>query len=125
MHYSLAGVVQPEVLDARPGAVIAQRVDHGPFFRIVDVGQFAAACGHVMIGRREGALRGAYRQALLAQHFKGGRRAVLDQMAIHIQRSEEHTSELQALMRISYAVFCLKKQKHSFILEYWINTKHS
>src|SRR3546814_8032542 len=26
-------------------------------------------------------------------------------------RSEEHTSELQALMRISYAVFCLKKQK--------------
>src|SRR3546814_9319520 len=27
------------------------------------------------------------------------------------QRSEEHTSELQSLMRISYAVFCLKKQK--------------
>src|SRR3546814_5498848 len=28
-------------------------------------------------------------------------------------RSEEHTSELQSLMRISYAVFCLKKQNHS------------
>src|SRR3546814_4782112 len=28
------------------------------------------------------------------------------------QRSEEHTSELQALMRISYAVFCLKKTKN-------------
>src|SRR3546814_6607366 len=28
-------------------------------------------------------------------------------------RSEEHTSELQSLMRISYAVFCLKKQKHN------------
>src|SRR3546814_7867817 len=28
------------------------------------------------------------------------------------QRSEEHTSELQSLMRISYAVFCLKKKKH-------------
>src|SRR3546814_10041798 len=27
-------------------------------------------------------------------------------------RSEEHTSELQSLMRISYAVFCLKKQQH-------------
>src|SRR3546814_10305067 len=27
------------------------------------------------------------------------------------KRSEEHTSELQSLMRISYAVFCLKKQK--------------
>src|SRR3546814_9159333 len=30
--------------------------------------------------------------------------------AQRIQRSEEHTSELQSLMRISYAVFCLKKK---------------
>src|SRR3546814_9747719 len=30
-------------------------------------------------------------------------------------RSEEHTSELQSLMRISYAVFCLKKQKQTNI----------
>src|SRR3546814_3053906 len=30
-------------------------------------------------------------------------------------RSEEHTSELQSLMRISYAVFCLKKKKHKII----------
>src|SRR3546814_4148565 len=29
-------------------------------------------------------------------------------------RSEEHTSELQSLMRISYAVFCLQKKKHSY-----------
>src|SRR3546814_3509721 len=29
----------------------------------------------------------------------------------HADRSEEHTSELQSLMRISYAVFCLKKTK--------------
>src|SRR3546814_8678696 len=29
----------------------------------------------------------------------------------HVLRSEEHTSELQSLMRISYAVFCLKKKK--------------
>src|SRR3546814_1872491 len=28
------------------------------------------------------------------------------------ERSEEHTSELQSLMRISYAVFCLKKKNH-------------
>src|SRR3546814_6591165 len=28
-------------------------------------------------------------------------------------RSDEHTSELQSLMRISYAVFCLKKKKHN------------
>src|SRR3546814_2628463 len=30
-----------------------------------------------------------------------------------IRRSEEHTSELQSLMRISYAVFCLKKKKRT------------
>src|SRR3546814_8961420 len=31
---------------------------------------------------------------------------------VHV-RSEEHTSELQSLMRISYAVFCLKKKKNT------------
>src|SRR3546814_10751364 len=31
---------------------------------------------------------------------------------VELHRSEEHTSELQSLMRISYAVFCLKKKKH-------------
>src|SRR3546814_3292520 len=31
--------------------------------------------------------------------------------AMNLTRSEEHTSELQSLMRISYAVFCLKKKK--------------
>src|SRR3546814_4744013 len=30
-----------------------------------------------------------------------------------VERSEEHTSELQSLMRISYAVFCLKKKKQT------------
>src|SRR3546814_4405051 len=35
------------------------------------------------------------------------------QLAARVARSEEHTSELQSLMRISYAVFCLKKKtKH-------------
>src|SRR3546814_5396432 len=34
-----------------------------------------------------------------------------ESLAIAQSRSEEHTSELQSLMRISYAVFCLKKKK--------------
>src|SRR3546814_4230471 len=38
-------------------------------------------------------------------------------------RSEEHTSELQSLMRISYAVFCLKKKIQTKITEYTNNTK--
>src|SRR3546814_4084064 len=32
-------------------------------------------------------------------------------LVVAVERSEEHTSELQSLMRISYAVFCLKKKK--------------
>src|SRR3546814_16460674 len=35
--------------------------------------------------------------------------------ALRPARSEEHTSELQSLMRISYAVFCLKKKKKKYI----------
>src|SRR3546814_2307039 len=35
-----------------------------------------------------------------------------------ISRSEEHTSELQSLMRISYAVFCLKKKKNKIHTNY-------
>src|SRR3546814_6873475 len=34
-------------------------------------------------------------------------------LAVKGDRSEEHTSELQSLMRISYAVFCLKKKTHN------------
>src|SRR3546814_8903081 len=56
------------------------------------------------------------RRLLLARHGTGdgdgddaglahGRSSIVD-------RSEEHTSELQSLMRISYAVFCLKKKTH-------------
>src|SRR3546814_9144729 len=42
-----------------------------------------------------------------------------------IQRSEEHTSELQSLMRISYAVFCLKKKKTTKISNKLIRTKNN
>src|SRR3546814_10319417 len=55
----------------------------------------AAACG---LGEVEAA-GGA------AANVQAGRKAV------HDRRSEEHTSELQSLMRISYAVFCLKNKK--------------
>src|SRR3546814_3268413 len=37
----------------------------------------------------------------------------LVQSAARLMRSEEHTSELQSLMRISYAVFCLQKQQYA------------
>src|SRR3546814_1337210 len=40
------------------------------------------------------------------------------------QRSEEHTSELQSLMRISYAVFCLKKKKNQSKLQPQLSITH-
>src|SRR3546814_6897226 len=40
-----------------------------------------------------------------------------------LTRSEEHTSELQSLMRISYAVFCLKKKKKKQILRQSMQNK--
>src|SRR3546814_10301525 len=42
----------------------------------------------------------------------------LQQRRSTFERSEEHTSELQSLMRISYAVFCLKKNKKKHIRHY-------
>src|SRR3546814_8902282 len=56
-----------------------------------------------VMGRRDGFdLCEDCREILVEQFFKGAAVAP-------ITRSEEHTSELQSLMRISYAVFCLKK----------------
>src|SRR3546814_5433201 len=76
-------------------------------------------------GSTEPARIGGYRRPLLADHEALLRelmatrkgitlaeiRAELVERGIQPGRSEEHTSELQSLMRISYAVFCLKKKK--------------
>src|SRR3546814_7123906 len=48
----------------------------------------------------------------------GGQDAVGPIGTPRVNRSEEHTSELQSLMRISYAVFCLKKKKKSNYKQY-------
>src|SRR3546814_2705267 len=50
----------------------------------------------------------------LGRAAPGGQKVVETKAKVFI-RSEEHTSELQSLMRISYAVFCLKKKIQSII----------
>src|SRR3546814_5531563 len=81
-------------------------------------------------GRRRGRRQNTGRDVVRRERRGAG--SVLDEAAIHLRpaaseaqrqrvgdraghepfdRSEEHTSELQSLMRISYAVFCLKKKK--------------
>src|SRR3546814_1916520 len=56
-------------------------------------------------GERDVAFRHRRRQ-VLRRHGRAGQQV----QRILVLRSEEHTSELQSLMRISYAVFCLKKK---------------
>src|SRR3546814_6177413 len=96
--------------DQRDGGMIrvAERalpLEHGSNFR--DIGGYPAAGGkHVrwgMIFRSGGTplLNDADEQRIGALK--------LGEM-VDLRRSEEHTSELQSLMRISYAVFCLKKK---------------
>src|SRR3546814_5534553 len=55
---------------------------------------------------------GAYEIAVSGTNFRTGP-ASFRLLDLGTARSEEHTSELQSLMRISYAVFCLKKKKNT------------
>src|SRR3546814_4227547 len=63
--------------------------------------RFASGCGH----------RPAFRWSHIPCHFNGLAPTGSLNPPLVRGRSEEHTSELQSLMRISYAVFCLKKKK--------------
>src|SRR3546814_4546439 len=65
--------------------------------------------------QRRGRRRGEQGRRLLLCADRGGERDA-DRCDRVPPRSEEHTSELQSLMRISYAVFCLKKKKISHLI---------
>src|SRR3546814_9588801 len=75
---------------------------------------------HQLVGEHEfaafGRQRRVHEQALFAAGVgaERGIRRLGDQR--FDARSEEHTSELQSLMRISYAVFCLKKKIHQILI---------
>src|SRR3546814_4180681 len=102
---ALAGVAYAPTLFSALGlfvaAMLALGVGNGAVFQLVPQ-RFQAEIG-VMTGLvgMEGGIGGFYLASSLgiAKQFTGS-------------RSEEHTSELQSLMRISYAGFCLKKKKH-------------
>src|SRR3546814_2663692 len=70
--------------------------------------------GRTVVRREPGhALREGRLQLVRAvAHRTGHAERVGARRQLHRKRSEEHTSELQSLMRISYAVFCLKKKKN-------------
>src|SRR3546814_4495052 len=78
---------------ARAGELAWEEAEHG--MRAAD----PRAHGDIVLARKD---------APASYHLA----STLDDAAMGVtHRSEEHTSELQSLMRISYAVFCLKKKK--------------
>src|SRR3546814_7363679 len=99
-------------LDHQRHEIASRTGDDHP--RIADREFFASAvhgCVHVprplpFAGRD---VRGHYRHPPYREKEQRERRDEARALALDI-RSEEHTSELQSLMRISYAVFCLKKK---------------
>src|SRR3546814_3489340 len=84
-----------------PLVVLQESIDH-----VVDVGGDLS-----LADRRLHAQHAAHVQRVLQRGHEefGGKSGIGDAQA----RSEEHTSELQSLMRTSYAVFCLKKKKNN------------
>src|SRR3546814_1136271 len=56
----------------------------------------------------------ALRRSTTGPHPRRPGRGTRSSTGLPARRSEEHTSELQSLMRISYAVFCLKKKIKSY-----------
>src|SRR3546814_4755188 len=91
----------------RPGCLRITRAHRG-----LDIGGHIAAR---ILEQRHEIVRGMPRKRILKVEQPQSL-AVIDQhqilgMLIAQHRSEEHTSELQSLMRISYAVFCLKKKQ--------------
>src|SRR3546814_4502379 len=74
-----------------------------------DVGQCGIGQPRLDVDRRGGEEQGLREQA--AEIVGGAVAAQRQRRRLEMARSEEHTSELQSLMRISYAVFCLKKKK--------------
>src|SRR3546814_10032521 len=71
-------------------------------------GDFKTMNGVPVVDGRHGS---KYTRYIPVPNSPHGCNAAPDGIHVVLNRSEEHTSELQSLMRISYAVFCLKKKK--------------
>src|SRR3546814_8385037 len=97
-------------------ALEQQRVRLG-IGQVVDRDQFQPAVGAFEDGARHEATDASetvdcdFHCHVGESFLRMGGRCLIVQPFQDLGRSEEHTSELQSLMRISYAVFCLKKKK--------------
>src|SRR3546814_2575330 len=73
----------------------------------------AARLGLAVSAHEERSFGGGEHKTRPLEEVSGRDIYVIDSLAGEADRSEEHTSELQSLMRISYAVFCLKQKKNT------------
>src|SRR3546814_5859420 len=106
----------PENMDGRRSAMIENlRKASDDEFDSVYMGQQAAAHDEALNLHKSYASRGDYPKltALAAETAKIIEHHRNMIAKVQAARSEEHTSELQSLMRISYAVFCLKNKTHT------------
>src|SRR3546814_2048316 len=94
------------------GGSTAAEIDVGPVRGVMLAAGIAAA---VAVADAEIAVA---RSVAVGRRTGGGPRGLAAGGGGGRDRSEEHTSELQSLMRISYAVFCLKKKKKNRKHEY-------
>src|SRR3546814_8118898 len=104
------------MVDERRRCGIGDRVP-GVTFRLRDGAQWVEKTSAELFGNRRVvifAVPAAFSTSCSARHLPGyvALARNIKRMGIDEIRSEEHTSELQSLMRISYAVFCLNKKKH-------------
>src|SRR3546814_9159961 len=110
-----AAEAAPEAARALAGETLDYRLDRQIGFLLRRAHQHASEVFQAKIGDRNltpqqfSVLVTLLEQREIAQTPLGG--LVAMDPATVLGRSEEHTSELQSLMRISYAVFCLKKKK--------------
>src|SRR3546814_9284994 len=107
--------------------VLAQKIAGADGHRIAQIGELNIPAEIFARLFRDAAVEAFQLDVLIAQPLKVGAfqnmrrpaRLVLcrDELQLGVtneHRSEEHTSELQSLMRISYAVFCLKKKNREY-----------
>src|SRR3546814_3196457 len=105
-------MLQIEAADGHGQRVLNASLDLGAPELLARVPASGGVCEPIWL-RGEGMLRAEYRARVEVDRPAADVRA-LAAVPLHrlpASRSEEHTSELQSLMRISYAVFCLKKKK--------------
>src|SRR3546814_6453344 len=117
------------------GLVVEEHVEQRGHALRVDAHAAHPAAGALRLGRRGNVVAGQQivDELLVLSRHEVGERAPIEAafvgasellghqqvdavgLALHLGlRSEEHTSELPSLMRISYAVFCLQKQNHTY-----------